>query len=145
MTQLAKLSATILAASATIAQAEQSKLKLNEENAHIQYCLDLLQVDRPMTTQSVTSIFQNTKPTPLRVILLGFFDENTPMSVADVVKKAAPFVTTTRGTINTTLFEMVKKGALEKVSLGVYKKASQSETPAVTGVSGVTESESSIL
>lgn len=139
VTQLAKLDAIILAANQAIAQAEQSKLKLNEENVHIQYCLDLLRIVE-VPTQQPAKLPTTSKPTPLRVTVLGLFGENESMSVAEVAKKAELLVTANRATINTVLHELSKKGKLEKVSLGVYKKTPQSETPAVTGVSGVTMS-----
>jgi len=66
-------------------------------------------------------------------------------SMPPAPKKAAPYVSTTPATINTTLFGMVKKGVLEKVSIGVYKKPQKGESPASTGLSGVTELDDSLV
>lgn len=120
--KIANLESQIKDAYSSIELANKQKSALDHENLSIKYCLDLVQPAEEKTEPTKTEDVNSSK-IPLRVTVLGLFSTDDPMSVTDVYEKTKQLnILASKATINTTLHAMAKKGILEKVSLGVYKK-----------------------
>lgn len=122
---LAEQDAIISSATLTISSANSKKEEVLEENQHIEFTYNYLVSVAPVSTQ--TNIESNEKQT-IGAFLLETIHEGESVTVDDAWNRVTNAgAETTKATVNTTLYNMEKKGIFEKVSLGVYKRPTKEE------------------
>jgi Fic family protein len=68
----------------------------------------------------------------LRAAVQELFNTSTPLSIKEVTSLILPKgYDTNRATVNSTLHTLVKRGYLEKVSIGIYRKSEKISTKSI--------------